>query len=103
FAPGGRRGRGGACRAARIAERGMSFDAPLAPWQQRVYDHAAAALDGGRMGHALLFTGPAMLGKRAVAERLAARVLCQATDGTARPCGQCRPCVLYRSRSQKDP
>ncbi|MEN1928565.1 DNA polymerase III subunit delta' [Luteimonas sp. MJ250] len=81
----------------------MSFDAPLAPWQQRVYDHAAAALDGGRMGHALLFTGPAMLGKRAVAERLAARVLCQATDGTARPCGQCRPCVLYRSRSQKDP
>ena len=81
----------------------MSFDAPLAPWQQRMYEHAAAALDAGRMGHALLFCGPAMLGKRRVAEHLAQRVLCQSGDGAARPCGQCRACTLYRSRSQKDP
>lgn len=75
----------------------------LAPWQQRAYDRAAAALDGGRMGHALLFCGPAMLGKRLVAERLARRVLCQADRGTPRPCGQCRSCRLYDARSQKDP
>jgi len=82
----------------------MSFDAAaLAPWQQRMHDHAAAALDAGRMGHALLFCGPAMLGKRLVAERLAQRVLCQAADAATRPCGQCRPCALYCSRSQKDP
>jgi len=48
---------------------------PLAPWQQRIYDHAAAALDSGRMGHALLLCGPALIGKRLVAERLAARAL----------------------------
>jgi len=48
---------------------------PLAPWQQRIYDHAAAALNSGRMGHALLLCGPALIGKRQVAERLAARVL----------------------------
>ena len=43
-----------------------------------------------------------MLGKRLVAERLAQRLLCQA-EGAARPCGQCRACRLYLSRSQKDP
>lgn len=76
---------------------------PLAPWQQRAYDHACAALDAGRLGHALLICGPAMLGKRAVAERLAQRVLCptRAADGEA--CGQCRSCRLFLSRTQKDP
>ena len=77
--------------------------AVLAPWQQRMHDQAAAALDGGRMGHALLFCGPAMLGKRRVAERLARQVLCQDPDPAARPCGQCRSCRLYGARSQKDP
>ena len=81
----------------------MSFDAALAPWQQRMYDHAVAALDGGRMGHALLFCGPAMLGKRRVAERLAQRVRCLSDDRAARPCGRCRACTLYQARSQKDP
>jgi len=50
-------------------------DSPLAPWQQRVFEHAAAALDSGRMGHALLLCGPALIGKRQVAERLAQRLL----------------------------
>lgn len=79
----------------------MSLDAALAPWQQRACDQAAAALDSGRLGHALLFCGPAMLGKRRVAEHLAQRVLCQAPG--ARPCGHCRACTLYRSRAQRDP
>jgi DNA polymerase-3 subunit delta' len=57
-----------------MAEAG-GMSAPLSPWQQRAFDRAAEALDGGRMGHALLVCGPAMLGKRAVVERLAARVL----------------------------
>ncbi|HEY4529655.1 MAG TPA: DNA polymerase III subunit delta', partial [Luteimonas sp.] len=81
----------------------MSFDVALAPWQQRMHDHAAAAIDAGRMGHALLFCGPSMLGKRLVAERLAQRVLCQAPDMGLRPCGQCRACALFCSRSQKEP
>ena len=47
----------------------------LSPWQQRAYDHAVAALDSGRLGHGLLICGPAGLGKRAVADRLAQHVL----------------------------
>jgi len=75
----------------------------LAPWQQRAYDQAAAALDGGRLGHALLFCGPARLGKRLVAERLAQRVLCQARAPGGEPCGTCRSCTLYAARVQADP
>lgn len=55
----------------------------LAPWQQRAYDHAVAALDSGRMGHALLICGPSRLGKRAVAERMAAHVLGADRDARA--------------------
>jgi DNA polymerase-3 subunit delta' len=47
----------------------------FSPWQQRAFDQAVAALDGGRLGHGLLICGPAGLGKRAVAERLARHVL----------------------------
>jgi DNA polymerase-3 subunit delta' len=52
---------------------GVSIE--FSPWQQRAYDQAVAALDTGRMGHGLLVCGPAGLGKRAVADRLAQHVL----------------------------
>ena len=51
------------------------MSAVFSPWQQRAYDHAIAALDADRLGHGLLICGPAGLGKRAVADRLAAPVL----------------------------
>lgn len=74
----------------------------LAPWQQRVYDQAAAALDSGRLPHGLLFAGPARLGKRAVAEKLAMRALCQARQPGEEACGRCRSCHLYESRNQME-
>lgn len=76
---------------------------PLAPWQQRAYRQAAAAIDAGTLGHALLICGPRQLGKRIVAERLAQRLLCQSRLADGEPCGQCRGCQLYQSRSQADP
>jgi len=76
--------------------------APFAPWQQRMYERAVEALASGRMGHALLLSGPERLGKRAVAERLAQYLLCKAPEG-GHPCGRCRACELYAVRSQRDP
>lgn len=74
----------------------------FAPWQRRLYEQAAAALDTGRLGHALLLCGPAGLGKRAVIEALAHYVLCEArADG--QPCGRCRSCQLFATRTQRDP
>ncbi len=74
----------------------------FAPWQQRVYDKAVAALEGGRLSHGLLVCGPASLGKRIVVERLAQRVLCREPAGS-QPCGVCRDCTLFVARSQADP
>ncbi|MFD0738634.1 DNA polymerase III subunit delta' [Lysobacter koreensis] len=75
----------------------------FAPWQQRVYEQAAAAIDAGRLGHGLLFCGPAQLGKRAVAERLAQRLLCTDRRADGEPCGQCRGCQMFAARAQRDP
>ena len=74
----------------------------FSPWQQRAYDHAAAALDSGRMGHALLICGPLQLGKRAVAERLARRALCRTPGGDGEPCGTCRSCQLFAAGTHPD-
>jgi len=76
---------------------------PFAPWQARVYAQATAALDSGRLGHGLLFCGPTRLGKRALAERLARRMLCPQRDASGEACGHCRSCELFSHRDQRDP
>lgn len=72
----------------------------FAPWQQRPYDQAAASLDSGRLSHGLLFAGPAALGKFAVAERLAQRMLC--VGAGQRPCGSCKSCLLMAAGTHPD-
>jgi DNA polymerase-3 subunit delta' len=74
----------------------------FAPWQQRIYAQACAALDAGRLGHALLFAGPAQLGKRDVAARMAQRLLCERRQEDAEPCGQCRGCHLFAAGTHPD-
>jgi DNA polymerase III subunit delta' len=71
-------------------------------WQQRIYAQASDALDAGRLGHALLFCGPAQLGKRAVAERLAQRLLCEHRRPDGEPCGECRACRLIAAGTHPD-
>ncbi len=69
-----RGGRGG--RRRRRAMAGIAgVSEALAPWQQRAHDQAMATLAAGRLGHALLLSGPAGLGKRTVVERLTTYVL----------------------------
>ncbi len=73
----------------------------LAPWQQRRLDLALAAWRAGRLGHAQLLCGPESLGKRAVADALAARLLCE-TDTTSPTCGECRGCRLRLAGTHPD-
>ncbi|MCR6496799.1 hypothetical protein LJB71_11640 [Thermomonas sp. S9] len=80
----------------------MSALPALAPWQQRAYGQAAEALTAGHFGHATLITGPALIGKRLLAEHLARRVLCLAPRAGGEPCGSCRSCALFFARSQME-
>jgi len=73
----------------------------FAPWQRRIHDQAAAALDAGRLGHAQLFCGPAHMGKHAVALQLARRLMC-AQPVAGAPCGRCRGCELMAAGSHPD-
>ncbi|HAI60004.1 MAG TPA: DNA polymerase III subunit delta' [Xanthomonadaceae bacterium] len=75
--------------------------AALAPWQQQRLDTALAAWRAGRLGHAQLLCGPEQLGKRAVADALVARLLCEAPQHLP-PCGHCRDCTLRVAGTHPD-
>jgi DNA polymerase-3 subunit delta' len=76
--------------------------ATFAPWQQRAYTRAAEAIDEGRLAHGLLFSGPASLGKHALALALAQRLLCTGRAPGAEPCGRCRGCALFAAGTHPD-
>ena len=73
----------------------------MTPWQARMYAQVSATLEAGRLGHAQLFCGPAHLGKRDVAVRLARRVLCESPAGSE-ACGACRSCRLFDAGTHPD-
>lgn len=81
----------------------MPLPDSLAPWQQRAWDHACAALQAGRLAHGLLICGSERMGKRALAERLAQRVLCLQPGADGAACGSCRSCRLLLARTPPDP
>lgn len=72
------------------------------PWHEKPWRQLQQRCGAGRLPHALLLTGPAGLGKRDFARRLAGALLCAApaTDGDA--CGRCRGCHLFRAGSHPD-
>ncbi|MBS7457624.1 DNA polymerase III subunit delta' [Coralloluteibacterium stylophorae] len=74
----------------------------FSPWQARALDGALDALARGRLGHATLLRGPERLGKRAVADALARRLLCTQAEGAQQACGACRGCRLLASGTHPD-
>ena len=52
-----------------------------------------AMLSTGKMPHALLFAGPAGIGKKLLAQLVAAGILCSSDSG--KPCGHCHSCLLF--------
>lgn len=74
----------------------------LTPWQQRPLQTALAALAAGRLGHGLLIGGPARLGKRELARRLARRLLCTQPGPDGLACGECRSCHLFEAGHHGD-
>ncbi|MCI3909008.1 DNA polymerase III subunit delta' [Pseudomonas viridiflava] len=68
------------------------------PWQQALWQQMAGR---AQHAHAYLLHGPAGIGKRALAERLMASLLCQRLDGL-NACGTCKSCLLLAAGSHPD-
>ncbi len=71
---------------------------------QRVQSVLSRAIDGGRLHHAYLFTGPEGVGKFTTAQTLAATLNCERrpADTFAPSCGQCSSCRRIASRQHPD-
>lgn len=70
------------------------------PWLRELWQRLCAAQM--RLPHALLFAGPPGLGKRDLAEALAARLLCKAPLEDGHGCGICPACRLRLSGNHPD-
>ena len=68
------------------------------PWQQALWHQLAGR---AQHAHAYLLHGPQGIGKRALAERLMARLLCQQPQGLD-ACGHCKSCLLLKAGSHPD-
>ena len=75
-------------------------EADRLPWQEGPWSQLATMLDTGRLPHALLLHGPAGIGKRRLAVRLAGAILC--TEPRPGPCGTCRSCHLLNVGNHPD-
>lgn len=72
------------------------------PWQTCDWERIAPALSGGRLTHAVLFTGAPGIGKRHFAGVIAQALLCESTLPDGRPCGRCRSCVQWAAGTHPD-
>lgn len=71
------------------------------PWQQSQWQSLDDLIEGGRLPHALLLSGPEDIGKGQFAKALAARLLCEKpVAGYA--CGRCKQCLLIAADSHPD-
>jgi len=68
------------------------------PWQQALWQQLAGR---PQHAHAYLLHGPQGIGKRALAERLMALLLCQ-RPANLQACGQCKSCMLLAAGSHPD-
>ncbi|HEY0289712.1 MAG TPA: DNA polymerase III subunit delta' [Pseudomonas sp.] len=68
------------------------------PWQESLWQQMAGR---AQHAHAYLLHGPVGIGKRALAERLMYRLLCQRPLGLD-ACGECKSCLLLAAGSHPD-
>jgi DNA polymerase-3 subunit delta' len=79
--------------------------APALRGHAALMERLEAAMARDRLPHALLFSGPAGIGKFLAARRLAARIACSERSrrgAGADPCGECAPCRQISAGTHPD-
>lgn len=71
-------------------------------WLDTAWQHLAGTCRQGRMPHAVLLTGQGGVGKRRLADRLAASLLCERPDASGNPCEQCTACTWLQAGNHPD-
>lgn len=72
------------------------------PWLLPHWQRLWRAQRDGRLGHALLLTGPAGTGKRLFADLFSAALKCPGSGDDGVPCGQCHDCTLAAAGHHPD-
>lgn len=68
-----------------------------------IFDRFRRALRMGRLASTFLFVGPAGVGKRLVANRIAQCLLCERTrDEDLDACGECHSCLMFAAGTHPD-
>lgn len=71
------------------------------PWLASTWQQLSQQIEQNRVPHALLITGLPGIGKRALANQLTERLLCETPNGDI-ACGTCRSCQLLQTGSHPD-
>jgi DNA polymerase-3 subunit delta' len=71
-------------------------------WLARPWQQLNQARVQGRLPHALLIKGQNGVGKRMLAEQLAAALLCEQADAGGQPCGHCHSCGWLQAGTHPD-
>ncbi len=69
--------------------------------QKEVTGSLKRALSEDRVGHAYIFTGPAGIGKKTIAQLFAGLLLC-VNPQSGSTCGKCTACLLYENGTNPD-
>ena len=69
---------------------------------EKVKEHMINAVEQKKPSHAYIITGPKLSGKKTIATTFAAALQCEAEDGAAKPCMQCRSCRKILSGNHPD-
>ena len=78
----------------------MSMKNNIYPWQYELKEGLEKMVE--RLPHAILIHGPMGVGKLALAEYFAQRLLCESPEPGAAPCGQCEGCRWVTAGSHPD-